>query len=152
MAFAFYASPVDFKTNPELETKLNIEKSKINKNMITTMKTSLDTSPTNIAEIHKNLKEDNENELNNFYHTELPVQPKPPLKTSDYLIMNDTQIPQKSTNSEMLIKLNSIIEMFEDQKEMKTGQKNEEIVLYCFLGVFIIYIMDSFVNIGKYSR
>ena len=52
MAFAFYASPVDFKTNPELETKLNIEKSKINKNMITTMKTSLDTSPTNIAEIH----------------------------------------------------------------------------------------------------
>jgi len=152
MAFAFYASPVDFKTNPELETKLNIEKSKINKNMITTMKTSLDTSPTNIAEIHKNLKEDNENELNNFYHTELPVQPKPPLKTSDYLIMNDTQIPQKSTNSEMLIKLNSIIEMFEDQKEIKTGQKNEEIVLYCFLGVFIIYIMDSFVNIGKYSR
>ena len=152
MAFAFYASPVDFKTNPELETKLNIEKSKINKNMITTMKTSLDTSPTNIAEIHKNLKEDNENELNNFYHTELPVQPKPPLKTSDYLIMNDTQIPQKSTNSEMLIKLNSIIEMFEDQKEMKTGQKNEEIVLYCFLGVFIIYIMDSFVNIGKYIR
>ena len=52
----------------------------------------------------------------------------------------------------MLHKLNNIIELFEDQKEIKTGQKNEEIVLYCFLGVFIIYIMDSFVNIGKYSR
>jgi hypothetical protein len=152
MAFAFYASPVDFKTNPELETKLNIEKSKIDKNMIASMKTTLDTSPTNIAEIHKNLKEDNETELNNFYQSELPVQPKPPLKTNDYLIMNDTQVPHKSTNTEMLTKLNNIIEMFEDQKEIKTGQKNEEIVLYCFLGVFIIYIMDSFVNIGKYSR
>ena len=70
MAFAFYASPVDFKTNPELETKLNIEKSKINKSMITDMKTSLNTAPSNIAELHKNLKEDNENELTNFYNNE----------------------------------------------------------------------------------
>ena len=36
----------------------------------------------------------------------------------------------------------NIIELFEDQKEIKTGQKNEEIILYCFLGVFVIYIMD----------
>jgi hypothetical protein len=153
MAFAFYASPVDFKTNPELETKLNIEKSKINKSMIADMKTSLNTAPSNIADLHKNLKDDNENELTNFYNNELQVPPKAPLKTSDYLIMNESTIPPvKITNNEMLLKLNNLIEMFEDQKEIKTSQKNEEIILYCFLGIFIIYIMDSFVSIGKYSR
>ena len=42
--------------------------------------------------------------------------------------------------------------MFEEQKHTKTTQKNEEIVLYCFLGFFMIYVLDSFVKIGKYSR
>ena len=154
MAFAFYASPVDFKTNPEIETKLNVEKSKISKNMITNMQTSLTTAPTNIASIHSNLKEENDNELNDFYSKEMPVVVKPTIKTNDYLIMsNSNDTPQmKPSSNEMLSKLNNIIEMFEDQKEIKTGQKNEEIILYCFLGVFVIYIMDSFVSIGKYSR
>jgi hypothetical protein len=152
MAFAFYASPVDFKTNPELESKLNVEKSKINKSMITNMQTSLDTSPTSISSIHSNLKEENDNELNDFYNKELPVSSKPIIKTNDYLIMPDPSPQTKPNTNEMLTKLNSIIEMFEDQKEIKTGQKNEEIILYCFLGVFVIYIMDSFVSIGKYSR
>jgi hypothetical protein len=152
MAFAFYASPVDFKNNPELETKLNVEKSKINKNMIADMKTSLQTAPTSISDIHKNLKDDNDNTLTDFYNKELPIAPKQPLKTNDYLIMDTNMPPIKSSNSEMLNKLNNLIELFENQKEIKTGQKNEEIILYCFLGVFVIYIMDSFVSIGKYSR
>jgi hypothetical protein len=60
--------------------------------------------------------------------------------------------PKRQTNQDLLDKMNKILEMFEDQKEIKTGQKNEEIVLYCFLGLFVIYIMNSFVNIGRYSR
>ena len=152
MSLAFYASPIDFNNNSDLEKKLHVEKSKINKNMITEMKTSLETSPTNIMDIHKNLKEDNDTELNNFYKKELPVKPEPVIKTQDYMLMNESLPVPKSTNSEMLHKLNNIIELFEDQKEIKTGQKNEEIILYCFLGVFVIYIMDSFVSIGKYSR
>ena len=152
MAFAFYASPVDFKNNPELETKLHVEKSKINKDMITNMQTSLETSSLNISDIHKNLKDDNENNLNDFYNKELNITPKPTIKTNEYLIMENNLPPTKSSNSEMLSKLNNIIEIFEEQKEIKTNQKNEEVVLYCFLGVFIIYIMDSFVSIGKYSR
>ena len=140
------------KTNPELETKLNVEKSKISKSMITNMQTSLTTAPTDIASIHSNLKEENDNELNDFYSKEMPVTAKPTIKTNDYLIMSDSTPQIKSSSNEMLSKLNNIIELFEDQKEIKTGQKNEEIILYCFLGVFVIYIMDSFVSIGKYSR
>lgn len=161
MSLAFYASPIDFK-NIDLENKINEEKQKINKNMLLSSdnaKTSLNQSNTNIAEIHKNLKVENDNELTNFYKTEMPKPDKvykteEVYKTNDYLLINENQqkFQPKTTNSEMLNKLNSLIEMFEDQKEMKTGQKSEEIILYCFLGVFIIYIMDSFVNIGKYSR
>jgi hypothetical protein len=113
-------------------------------------KTTLDTSPTEISEIHKNLKEDGDNELSNFYKSEQSINLDPAVK-ANYLLINGGT-PNKETPNEMLRKLNSILEMFEDQKEIKTGQKNEEIVLYCFLGVFVIYIMDSFVNIGKYSR
>ena len=152
MSLAFYASPIDFNNNIDLEKKLQVEKSKINKNMITEMKTSLEASPTNIMDIHKNLKEDNDSELDNFYKKEMPVKSEPVIKTQDYMLMNESLPIPKSTNSEMLHKLNNIIELFEDQKEIKTGQKNEEIILYCFLGVFVIYIMDSFVSIGKYSR
>lgn len=152
MSLAFYASPIDFNNNSDLEKKLQVEKSKINKNMITEMKTSLESSPTNIMDIHKNLKEENDSELDNFYKKELPVKSEPVIKTQDYMLMNESLPVPKSTNSEMLHKLNNIIELFEDQKEIKTGQKNEEIILYCFLGVFVIYIMDSFVSIGKYSR
>ena len=162
MSLAFYASPIDFK-NIDLENKINEEKQKINKNMLLSSdnaKTTLKQSNTNIAEIHKNLKVDNDDELANFYKSEMPKPPEQVYKTeeiyktNDYLLINENQqkIQPKTTNSEMLNKLNSLIEMFEDQKEMKTGQKSEEIILYCFLGVFIIYIMDSFVNIGKYSR
>jgi len=152
MSLAFYASPIDFNNNSDLDKKLQVEKSKINKNMITEMKTSLESSPTNIMDIHKNLKEENDSELDNFYKKEMPVKPEPVIKTQDYMLMNESLPIPKSTNSEMLHKLNNIIELFEDQKEIKTGQKNEEIILYCFLGVFVIYIMDSFVSIGKYSR
>ena len=53
---------------------------------------------------------------------------------------------------DVLTKLNYIIDLFEDQKEIRTSQKNEEIVLYCFLGIFMIYVLDSFVSVGKYSR
>jgi len=149
MSLAFYASPIDFK-NPELETKINNEKTKINKDMLSEMKTSLVTSSTTISDIHKNLKQDSDNELTNFYKSEQEINLDPSIKTNYLLINGGT--PNKETPNEMLNKLNSILELFEDQKEIKTGQKNEEIVLYCFLGFFVIYIMDSFVNIGKYSR
>ena len=149
MSLAFYASPIDFKNN-DLDIKLKEEKNKINRSMLTEMKTSIETSPTTISDIHKNLKVDNDNELSNFYKSEQSINLDPAIK-SNYLLING-EAPPRTTNNEMLTKLNNILEMFEDQKEIKTGQKNEEIVLYCFLGVFVIYIMDSFVNIGKYSR
>jgi hypothetical protein len=71
------------------------------------------------------------------------------------MLMDDNNVEKYKnvgTNDELLSKLDRMIEMFEEQKEIKTTQKNEEIVLYSFLGVFTIYILDTFVSIGKYTR
>ena len=53
---------------------------------------------------------------------------------------------------EILQKMNHIIQMLEDQQDEKTGSVTEELILYCFLGVFVIFIVDSFARAGKYVR
>ena len=162
MSLAFYASTIDYKNN-DLEDKIKSDKNKLDKSTLMSLQgnlqgkqqNTLQESPTTITDIHKNLKEENEEELNNFYKTEENIKVIPQYKTNEYMIMNDTNgynVTKPTNNQALLEKMNTILEMFEDQKEIKTNQKNEEIVLYCFLGVFIIYIMDSFVSIGKYSR
>ena len=52
----------------------------------------------------------------------------------------------------MLEKINYMIHLLEDQKDEKTGHVTEELILYTFLGVFVIFVLDSFVKTGKYSR
>uniref|UniRef100_A0A6C0M090 Uncharacterized protein n=1 Tax=viral metagenome TaxID=1070528 RepID=A0A6C0M090_9ZZZZ len=52
----------------------------------------------------------------------------------------------------MLQKLDHIISLLEEQHDEKTDHVTEELILYCFLGVFIIFIVDSFARAGKYVR
>ena len=59
----------------------------------------------------------------------------------------------EAVNKDVLLqKLDHIISLLEDQQDAKTGHVTEELVLYCFLGVFIIFIVDSFARAGKYVR
>lgn len=55
-------------------------------------------------------------------------------------------------NSQVIEKLNYIIQMLEDEKDEKTGHVIEELILYGFLGVFMIFMTDSFAKVGKYIR
>jgi hypothetical protein len=49
-------------------------------------------------------------------------------------------------------KINYMIHLLEEQKSERTNNITEEFILYTFLGVFIIYIVDSFARSGKYVR
>jgi hypothetical protein len=49
-------------------------------------------------------------------------------------------------------KLNHIIRILEELQMEKTSNITEELVLYSFLGVFMIFIVDSFAKAGKYYR
>lgn len=57
-----------------------------------------------------------------------------------------------SNSGDLEKKLNYMIHLLEDQKDERLGGITEEIVLYCFLGVFIIFVLDSFAKVGKYVR
>jgi len=52
----------------------------------------------------------------------------------------------------LLKKMNYMISLLEDQQDEKTNNVTEEVVLYSFLGIFIIFVVDSFARVGKYVR
>ena len=45
-----------------------------------------------------------------------------------------------------------MIHLLEEQRTEKTSNITEEFILYTFLGVFIIFVVDSFARSGKYIR
>jgi hypothetical protein len=49
-------------------------------------------------------------------------------------------------------KMNYIIYLLEQQQHEETHHVMEEFILYACLGVFVIYIVDSFSRAGKYIR
>ena len=59
---------------------------------------------------------------------------------------------QKPPDSALMEKLNYMIYLLEEQRDEKTGQITEELILYVFLGVFTLFVLDSFVKHGKYTR
>jgi hypothetical protein len=63
-----------------------------------------------------------------------------------------TSSQNDSSNQVLIEKLNYMINLLEEQQDQKTGSVTEEVVLYSFLGVFIIFIVDSFTKVGKYVR
>ena len=56
------------------------------------------------------------------------------------------------SKDELMKKLNYMIHLLEENKDEKTSNVTEELVLYMFLGVFVIYVVDSFERAGKYTR
>ena len=57
------------------------------------------------------------------------------------------------SNKGLSEQLNYIIHLLEEQQNAKTSTTTEELILYTFLGVFTIYIVDSFTKAGKpYTR
>ena len=80
------------------------------------------------------------------------ILPNVPLtETNDYT-NNYTNTGYKNGNSVLVEKLNYLIHLLEEKQDEKTGNVLEEIILYSFLGIFIIFVIDSFVKIGRYTR
>ena len=59
---------------------------------------------------------------------------------------------KNNTNTPVIDKLNYIINLLEDQQDQRTNNVTEEVILYSFLGVFIIFVVDGFTRVGKYVR
>ena len=78
--------------------------------------------------------------------------------TQPYTYMNNSTYNEtntnthKSSNDILIDKLNYMIHLLEEQQDEKTNNVTEEVILYSFLGIFIIFIVDSFARVGKYTR
>jgi hypothetical protein len=79
----------------------------------------------------------NQNPVNRLYHK------------ANYDAAINNNMPSQDV---LLQKINYMISLLEDQKDEKTNNVTEEVVLYSFLGIFIIFIVDSFSKVGKYVR
>ena len=55
-------------------------------------------------------------------------------------------------NNVLVEKINYMIHLLEENKDERVGSVTEEVILYSFLGIFIIFMADSFSRIGKYKR
>ena len=79
----------------------------------------------------------NQNPVNRLYHK------------ANY----DTTMNNNAPSQDVLLqKINYMISLLEEQQDEKTNNVTEEVVLYSFLGIFIIFIVDSFAKVGKYVR
>jgi hypothetical protein len=102
---------------------------------------------TEVKKYYKNLvpnyqNKNNKTENNKNYYTE-----------SQYNFSSNNSDLNNNSNQEILInKLNYMINLLEEQQDEKTNNVTEEVVLYSFLGIFIIFVVDSFARVGKYVR
>jgi hypothetical protein len=113
----------------------SIESSKLNKSNNTT------DEPVTVEAFNNNELQTENNNINNYFQ-QYPSK----YFTSD---LNENN---NGNNKQLIEKLNYMINLLEEQKDEKTGHVTEEIILYSFLGVFIIFIIDSFARAGKYVR
>jgi hypothetical protein len=69
-----------------------------------------------------------------------------------YSNTNNNRNTSMDTNQVLIDKLNYMINLLEEKQDERTNNVTEEVVLYSFLGIFIIFVVDSFARVGKYVR
>ena len=76
--------------------------------------------------------------------------------SDSYKLNYDTFSQNSNTNNydnnKLLTKLDYIVHLLEEQHNEKTNYITEELVLYLFLGIFILFVLDSFARASKYVR
>ena len=93
----------------------------------------------------------NDAQVREYYNKLVPSYPSS--KSHNSSTNSSTNLHSQNDNNQLLIeKLNYMINLLEEQQDQKTGSVTEEVVLYSFLGVFIIFVIDSFTKVGKYVR
>ena len=156
-------SPYGDKDSPEIKNKKNRtykNKKRYNdkvKDFLKTMedteddlvdfKSSNDIQPNQIPKQAEDNVIEQDNQLNNdavtqqYYKQYLPY----------YTQASDSQ-SIKGQRDHLIEKLNYMIHLLEEQQDEKTDNVTEELILYLFLGVFVIFVVDSFARAGKYTR
>ena len=119
---------------PELPISSGVQRTIEKDNNIDTNNNEMEDNPVSVEGFRKL-----ENNAINYNQGSLPTY---------YNQMSENQ----SVNLELSNKINYMIHLLEEQQDEKTGHVVEEVILYVFLGVFMIFIIDSFARASKYVR
>jgi len=150
----------DFSPPPP-PTSMGVENTRMKEGM-----TNLNTSnPEPLENDNVDLQSLNTNYMNNktveeYYRNLIPnysqSQTQQNTYNQPYHNYPSTTISSSNLESEnyrlLTDKLNYMINLLEEQQDEKTNNVTEEVVLYSFLGIFIIFVVDSFARVGKYVR
>jgi hypothetical protein len=95
--------------------------------------------------------------VEDYYKNVLPSYvPQKNINNRPFYNNNNMQINESmysGTQQDILLqKLNYMINLLEEKQDERTNNVTEEVVLYSFLGIFIIFVVDSFARVGKYVR
>jgi hypothetical protein len=98
----------------------------------------------------------NRNQSNGDYYKQF-IKPKMDQYNRQYSpyydsLRGEPQLGAVTDPNELMKKLNYMIHLLEEQQDEKTENVTEELILYLFLGVFVIFVVDSFARAGKYTR
>jgi hypothetical protein len=100
----------------------------------------------------------NDAQVRDYYRKLVPnFHNKPSVnESSNKMYYMNKQMDQSTSNSSsndvLLNKINYMINLLEEQQDERTNNVTEEVILYSFLGIFIIFLVDSFARVGKYTR
>ena len=108
------------------------------------------TTPTTTLQSETNIASSQSPTLSPTY----PPQPSSNYQPQSASYNNTPNYPYDTNNHNniLLEKLNYMIHLLEDKQDIKTKSTFEEILLYCLLGIFTIFLVDSFSRVGKYIR
>jgi hypothetical protein len=96
----------------------------------------------------------NSKTIEEYYKSILPgYNPEKNPMNKPYYPYREPRLNNSYQSPDVLMqKLNYVISLLEDQQDEKTNNVTEEVILYSFLGIFIIFMADTFVKAGKYTR
>jgi hypothetical protein len=112
--------------------------------------TPLEKSEMDLQKLESNYM--NDEEVEKYYKKMLSGYNDNDVKKYNYVSNQNNKSIQYNTNNPVIDKLNYIINLLEEQQDQRTNNVTEEIILYSFLGVFIIFVVDGFTRVGKYVR
>ena len=100
-----------------------------------------------------NNSQGNQKSVDDYYKKILPGYDSNRQNINKSYYNNNTYGAQPTNDPDILLqKLNYMIHLLEEKHDEKTNNVMEEVVLYSFLGIFIIFVVDSFARVGKYVR
>ena len=105
-------------------------------------------SMSNNTNSHSDIKSNVYSSYNDVYLGDSKIGTVPYYNTN----RNNTKSIEDGLSERIMEKLNRMMHILEEQQFEPTKHITEEFILYTFLGVFVIYIVDSFTRAGKYIR